>query len=338
MGLPLKTSENLFDLRLTFLYQNAIIWIGNGYIIAIQKPEEGKQMMTIEEMRQRKEELLYTYEMIADLSGLPLSTVQKVLGGATTKPRLRTMQALDLVLKKKSYYYEEDKDTGELVVKEEAEAYTPLSLNGAAKAKKVDCWTGLEATERWPRQGEYTVDDYLAIPDDIRVELIDGVIYDMGAPRRPHQHILGQLFYEFQTCSNEHGNNCEVLFAPYDVRIDGDDKTMVEPDLMVICPGHEYQNEYTASDKGLRYNGAPDLIAEVLSPSTRTKDCTIKLRKYMNAGVREYWIIDIKNRKVIVYCFEDDELPTQYSFDDTIPVGISGGKCSIDFSKVSKRL
>ena len=85
-------------------------------------------------------------------------------------------------------------------------------------------------------------------------------------------------------------------------------------------------------------DGPPDLAAEIISPSSRAKDCTIKLRKYMNAGVKEYWIVDPKNEKVMVYVFEDDYLPTQYSFDDMIPVGISGGGCSIDFSRIKKRL
>ena len=260
--------------------------------------------MTIEEMKKRKEELMYTCADISDKSEIPLSTVQKVFCGATARPRRKTMEALDLVLKNKSY----------------------------------DCWNGEKPSARWPRQGEYTVEDFLAMPDDMHAELIDGVIYDLGAPMREHQHVLGQIYYEFFRCVEEHGSNCDVLFAPFDVRLDGDDKTMVEPDLMVICPGHEYKNEFTEIDREKRYNGAPDLVLEVLSPSTRRKDCTIKLRKYMNAGVKEYWIVDIKNEKVFVYVFDEDELPTQYSFDDTIPIGISGGKCSIDFRRIKARL
>ena len=294
--------------------------------------------MTIEEMKKRKEELMYTCADISDKSEIPLSTVQKVFCGATARPRRKTMEALDLVLKNKSYHYEEDAETGKLVVKEEAAEYIPESGGVRKDAYRIDCWNGEKPSERWPRQGEYTVEDFLAMPDDMHAELIDGVIYDLGAPMREHQHVLGQIYYEFFRCVEEHGNNCDVLFAPFDVRLDGDDKTMVEPDLMVICPGHEYKNEFTEIDREKRYNGAPNLVLEVLSPSTRRKDCTIKLRKYMNAGVKEYWIVDIKNEKVFVYVFDEDELPTQYSFDDTIPIGISGGKCSIDFRRIKARL
>ena len=295
-------------------------------------------MMTIEEMRERKEELMYTYEMIAEKSGLPLSTVQKVLGGVTAKPRLETMQALDMVLKNRSYRYEVDPETGNLTVKEEAPEYLPVSKSSKTPARKVDCWSGLESSERWPRQGEYTVEDYLEIPDDIRVELIDGVIYDMGAPRDRHQlalsHILGMIYQ----CIEEHESKCEVIAAPFDVRLDCDDKTMVEPDILIVCPGDRPKNKYTEEDRGKRLNGPPDFTVEILSPSTREKDCTIKLRKYMNAGVKEYWIVDADNEKVMVYMFEKDVLPTQYSFDDMVPIGISNGECSIDFSKIKERL
>ena len=95
--------------------------------------------------------------------------------------------------------------------------------------------------------------------------------------------------------------------------------------LIVLC--HE-------DDNPARIEGAPELTIEILSKSSRTKDCIIKLNKYMNAGVKEYWIIDPFKMKVLIYTFEEDDSPEVYSFDDMIPVGISGGKCVIDFSKV----
>lgn len=297
-------------------------------------------MMTIDEMRARKEELMYTCAIIAERSGLPLSTVQKVFSGATSKPRLKTMEALEMVLKKPSYYYEKDSGTGEWVVNEEAAEYYPFSGPAIAPSDAPEMWPHVKTSERWKRQGEYTTDDYLALPDDIRVELIDGVIYDMGAPKGGHQIVLGDLYIEFRNCIDEHDSPCYAVFAPFDVRLDRDNKTMVQPDLMVVCP-EDYRdtyNEYIDEDRGKRLNGPPRFVAEILSPSTRSKDCTVKLRKYMNAGVKEYWIVDIDNEKVMVYVFEKDVLPTQYSFDDMIPIGISEGKCSIDFSRIKKRL
>ncbi len=106
---------------------------------------------------------------------------------------------------------------------------------------------------------------------------------------------------------------------------------MVQPDLLVIC------HEYDADD--IRYEGAPDLTVEILSPSSRSKDMILKLYKYMNAGVREYWVIDPKFRTVTVHMLqEEDYQPATYDFESVIPIGISDGACSIDFSRVSKRL
>ena len=290
-------------------------------------------MMTIEEMKERKKELMYTCAMIAEKSGLPLSTVQKVFSGATTKPHFATMEALDLVLKKPFYEYEEWMDDAGSV-KESSPAYKETPSPVIRDVRKVDSWLGKESSERWPKQGEYTIDDYYAAPDDMRIELIDGVIYDMGSPGKPHQRMLGYLFTEFNICIEEHGGPCEVIMAPLDVKLDRDDRTVVQPDIQIMCHRGKDENRFN----GENIEGPPDLVTEILSPSTRNKDCTIKLRKYMNAGVREYWIVDLKNEKVMVYLFEEDVLPTQYSFDDVIPVGISGGACSIDMSKLKAKL
>ena len=290
-------------------------------------------MMTIDEMRIRKRELLYTYDMIAERSGLPVSTVQKVLCGVSKNPRRETMQALETALKKPVRRYEDTiiaDNAGTSSVKEEAASFEASSGTiPAGRAKRIDRWIEAEASERWPRQGEYTAEDYFALPDDIRVELIDGMMYDMASPTDIHQFLQTELTVAFYKCIEEHERNCLVLSAPFDVRLDGDDKTIVQPDVLIMCE---------REDDDLRNKEVPDLVAEVLSPSTRAKDCTIKLRKYMNAGVREYWIIDPKGERVIVYVFDEDLLPAQYGFDDKIPVGISGGECEIDFSRIHLKL
>lgn len=285
-------------------------------------------MMTIEGLKKRKKELGYTNSLIAEKSGVPLGTVQKIFSGATEHPRYDTLEALQKVLipsvdrDKGGYRYNPDDD---FFVREGDEEYYASSELPKMPAKRINVPNWLVDDERWPNQGSYTTEDYYALPDDIRVELIDGIIYDMGCPSRAHQAILGQLLYQFMGCVRDHCPACEVYVAPMDVRLDCDDLTMVEPDLLVLC--HEDNNE-------ARIDGAPELTIEILSKSSRTKDCVIKLSKYMNAGVKEYWIVDPFKKKVLVYKFEDDDSPEIYSFDDMIPVGISGGKCVIDFSKV----
>ena len=105
--------------------------------------------MTLEEMKKRKKELGYTNEQISELSGVPLGTVQKVLSGVTETPRYDTLHALENVLGKKERPFNEA-----MMVRESAPYYV---------GKK---------------QGEYTLEDYYALPDEQRVELIDGVFYD----------------------------------------------------------------------------------------------------------------------------------------------------------------
>ncbi len=274
-------------------------------------------MMKISELIERKKELGYTNAMIADKSGVPLATVQKIFSGKTKHPRWDTLIALEKVL---SPY---DLSMATYIVREEMSEYTPMSDRQFKK----------ETDERWPRQGHYTLKDYYALPDEMRVELIDGVIYDMTAPRRIHQEILGELHLAFAACVKEHNRNhdtkCRVYFAPIDVRLFMDDKNMFEPDLVILC--HEDDNE-------LRIEGAPEFVLEVLSPSTRSKDCLIKLNKYMEAGVFEYWIVDPLRKRIMVYNFREDVVPETYSFDDVIPVGISDGECSIDFGEIRREL
>lgn len=109
---------------------------------------------------------------------------------------------------------------------------------------------------------------------------------------------------------------------------------MVVPDISVVCENDRFTEQYL--------DGAPDLVVEVLSPSTRKKDMTLKLGKYAAAGVREYWIIDPKKETVIVYEFSrEDEADTQihfYTFENQIPVGIWNGECVVDFVEIKSCL
>lgn len=252
--------------------------------------------MTLEEMRAKKKELGYSYEHIADYSGVPLSTVQKVFSGATQSPRYDTLHAIEKVLS----------DSHRMVVKEVAVEYgRPIQK----------------------RKGEYTVSDYYAWPEDERIELIDGVIYDMGAPSILHQMILSRLSFHLQMHIEKNKGKCMVLQAPTDVQLDCDEKTMVQPDIFVICQRGclTKQNVY----------GAPDMVVEILSKSTRKKDMSLKLHKYSNAGVLEYWIVDPNNKMVLVYDLENDMDVTIYSFQDKVPVKIFNNECVIDFSEMN---
>ena len=120
------------------------------------------------------------------------------------------------------------------------------------------------------------------------------------------------------------------MLAPSNVQLDCDDKTMVQPDFFVICD----------RDKiiGPRVVGAPDLVIEILSPSNWFHDVVRKLKKYRNAGVKEYWIVMPESKKVMVYFFENSADPIEYSFNDTIPVNIWDGKCKVNFKTIYNKI
>jgi len=116
------------------------------------------------------------------------------------------------------------------------------------------------------------------------------------------------------------------FFSPIDVQLDCDDKTMLQPDLVILCDRRKLLRRCIM--------GAPDFVIEVLSPSTKRKDANIKLYKYRRAGVREFWMIDLDKEKIVVYYFEADEIPTIYGPEDEIPLGIYGGELKISVKEL----
>ena len=183
------------------------------------------------------------------------------------------------------------------------------------------------------KQGEYTLEDYSALPDEERWELIDGYLIRMDSPTTEHQIILGNLYIAFRKCIDDHHAPCKDLLPPLDVQLAMDHRTLVEPDLIVLCDWQKLKKK--------RLFGAPDLLVEILSPSTCSKDTIWKNRKYQRAGVKEYWMVDPEKRKVLVNLFEKTEGEYRsrlYKFDEEIPVGISGGECRIDFAPILREL
>jgi len=151
--------------------------------------------------------------------------------------------------------------------------------------------------------------------DDIRWELIDGIPYMMGAPNREHQEILSNLHIRIGWYLI--GKSCKVYEAAIDVRLNANtlDDTVVQPDLIIVC-------DHSKLDKaGIK--GAPDMVVEVLSPSTAQRDKTIKFEAYRKAGVRELWIIDPETKSLAVNLLSDGNFITYpYTKDDTVPVHI----------------
>ena len=174
-----------------------------------------------------------------------------------------------------------------------------------------------------------TADDYWSLPDDRRAELIDGVLYDMTPPGRRHQKISMALSHVLSAYVAKNGGTCEVYAAPFAVNVDKPGANWVEPDLVVVC------DPAKLSDRGCE--GAPDLVVEIVSPSSQRRDYITKTALYERSGVREYWIVDPAAGHTMVYRFSSDSaVPVTYAMDDPVPVGIwekgPGTPCSVRFS------
>ena len=171
-------------------------------------------------------------------------------------------------------------------------------------------------SEALARTNIYTEEDYYNLPENVRAELIDGQIYYMSAPSRIHQEILMFLSNTIFNYLNSKKGPCKVYPAPFAVKLfEDDDKTVVEPDISVICDPNKL------TDRGC--TGAPDWIVEIISPSTSSHDYIRKLNLYAKAGVKEYWIIDPRTGKVFVYYLDQADVNVDsYTFQDKIKVNI----------------
>lgn len=159
----------------------------------------------------------------------------------------------------------------------------------------------------------YTIDDIYQLPESTRAELIDGQIYYMSPSKRKHQRLALELSTVINNYIKKNNGICEVNVAPFAVFLNKDEKNYVEPDVFVTC------DKDKLTDDGC--NGAPDWVIEIVSPSSRQMDYTIKLFKYRSAGVREYWVVDPDKERITVYDLETPEIQ-EYPMDATIKVGI----------------
>ena len=152
------------------------------------------------------------------------------------------------------------------------------------------------------------------LPDGQRAELIDGQLYDMAPPNGIYQKLVHEISRAVGNHIAQAGGACEVYPAPFAVNLDAKDKDWVEPDISVIC------DKDKLTDRGC--SGAPDWIVEIVSPSSRRMDYSIKNTLYSGAGVREYWIVDPAKERVTIYHYDEDDAPTIALFDTPIKVGI----------------
>jgi len=171
----------------------------------------------------------------------------------------------------------------------------------------------------------YTYADYLTWWDDKARELIHGFIKLMSpAPRVKHARVSKNIYRYLDSIVIRNKGKCEVFTAPFDVRlpkngekIDSKIDTVVQPDICVICDLSKLDERGCC--------GAPDMIVEILSPSTLKKDVTEKFTLYEESGVKEYWIVHPEAQTINVYLLQGDgkyDAGTLYEFEGKVPVHV----------------
>lgn len=167
---------------------------------------------------------------------------------------------------------------------------------------------------------EYSYKDYLSWSQDERIEIINGTPYLKAAPSRIHQEILSELHRQIANYLLH--KNCKVYPAPFTVALDlGETKmedeihNVVEPDITIIC------DEKKLDERGCI--GTPDLIIEIISPSTARRDKIEKFNLYEKSGVQEYWIVEPEEKILSVFLLESNGKygrPNLYSEEDQVQV------------------
>lgn len=183
-------------------------------------------------------------------------------------------------------------------------------LSGLSRSKSKDCIISEEVLSQGYGLRKDTYGEFLELTKDSeeRYEYIDGEIFLQASPKVDHQFAVSELHVLFHQFFN--GKPCRAFTAPFDItisRFEGD-INVVQPDLMVICDLKE-----NLGHDGY-YHGVPDLIVEVLSPSTRRNDLLKKLNLYLDGGVKEYWAVDPQAKQITIYNFEDGDILSQVAY------------------------
>lgn len=182
------------------------------------------------------------------------------------------------------------------------------------------------------KEQSYNYADLLSWAEDMRYELYDGQPLMLASPSRIHQEISMELSTQLHTYLR--GKRCKVYSAPFDVRLFEEKgalpenvDTVVQPDIMVVCDPEKVDR------RGIR--GAPDLIIEILSDSTRRVDRLTKYNLYQRAGVLEYWIVDPAAKVVLVHTLEEGSYHSPAAYNASAKVSVSVLEdCAVDLTTV----
>jgi len=278
--------------------------------------------MDAKELKLRKKALGLTTAQVALMCELPVGTVSKIFTGETKNPSYLTIDKIDRVLaheemlaRVRAYvdailaYIKDHPDEDVDQIKFEKNYRSEHGLDNA-------------------HMGKVTVQMLDEIGEDRRIELIDGHLIINEYPNMRHQMLVQNLGRKIDDYIRSNNGKCRAFSVGVNVFIDEDDYTLVGPDIVVLC------DDSRMNEMGIV--GPPDWVIEVTSPSTRGRDYGKKMHKYMDGGVREYWIIDLEKEKVTTYIEGEPMMAYVYSFEDEIPVYIYCGELKIRVNEVDE--
>ena len=161
---------------------------------------------------------------------------------------------------------------------------------------------------------KFNYQDYLQLPEDKRYEIIDGDLFMVPSPNESHQHILTNILYILINYVRR--NKLGAIYcAPFDILFSDED--IVQPDVIFVSN----ENKKVITKDNIK--GSPDLLVEILSPSTSKRDMGIKKKLYARHGVREYWIVDPKRETVDVFRLKGREFESkQYGVQDCLSCSV----------------
>lgn len=291
--------------------------------------------MNISELKNRKKALRLTTAQLALLAELPVSTVSKIMTGETKNPSYLTIEKIETAI-----IHEEIRRRilaykialSEYLASHKENDFDPLEFESYYRTKNnlsdvpIPFATPVDDSStdgNLAKQSDMRVDISMLreLDNDRFIELINGRLIIGQAPSITHQLLVQNIGKVIDNYIATNHGKCRMFNVGVNVRLDRDDYTLVIPDIVVLCDDDKLGEDYIY--------GAPDLIIEVVSKSTRHIDYKDKMHKYMQAGTREYWIVDYERERVSVYIDGEPIMVYLYSTDDDIPVGIYDGRLTI---------
>ena len=262
--------------------------------------------IVIAELKKRKKNLKLTTEKLAYLADLPVSTVSKVMTGETKNPSFVTVEKIASAL-------------------EREETHRRMEDYLVSYRKYVKDYDGKVpdlSNPETPKGIRSNINEFKELGEDRTIELIDGKIISTDDRFFPqHQMTVQDLGYQIEDYIQKNKLKCENIYGGINVRLDEDDYTLAAPDIVVVFDENKLTEDCI--------EGAPEFVAEIVSPCSRYIDYNTKMHKYMMAGVKEYWVVDYEKEKVSVF-IEGEPMTTHlYGFDEQIPVYVFDNKLVI---------